>query len=208
MELIGNMRVMLTKAKLALEQSQQGASDEVLVSIKEVEERKRSVRIKGLKKKPPIHLGRNQVNTYAIRITKMIVDIEDSHPRPMHPSAIYQSPSMTYPSTTYQLAPVVHPPSAYTATINAPPTYQFAPAHPSLHFQLAPTTNPSPAYQYASTTHHSLSYQSSPTHNRHYMANDPCWKTDNGFRSNYLGEVHRRILAKRPDFAKIVYEST
>ncbi|GKD56871.1 Myb/SANT-like domain-containing protein [Tanacetum coccineum] len=36
------------------------------------------------------------------------------------------------------------------------------------------------------------------------MANDPSWKTDNGFRSNYLGEVHRRILAKRPDFAKIV----
>ncbi|GKA50215.1 Myb/SANT-like domain-containing protein [Tanacetum coccineum] len=149
--------------------------------------------------------------------------------RPVHPSAVYQSPTMTYPSTTYQSAPVVHPPSAYTPTTNAPPTYQFAPAHPASHFQFAPTTNPLPAYQYASTTHHSPSHQSSPTthstlprgrgKNKCFweesetellldvlqdMANDPSWKTDNGFRSNYLGEVHRRILAKRPDFAKIV----
>nr|GEV29051.1 hypothetical protein [Tanacetum cinerariifolium] len=134
---------------------------------------------------------------------------------------------MTHPSTTYQSAPVVHPPSAYTPTTNA--TYQFASAHPASDFQFAPTTNPSPAYQYASTTHRSPSSQS--THTTHStlprgrgknkcfweesetellldvlqdMANDPSWKTDNVFRSNYLGDVHRRILAKRPDFAKIV----
>nr|GEU67681.1 hypothetical protein [Tanacetum cinerariifolium] len=149
--------------------------------------------------------------------------------RPVHPSAVYQSPTMTHPSTTYQSAPVVHPLSAYTPTTNASPTYQFASAHPASDFQFAPTTNPSPAYQYASTTHHSPSFQFTPTthstlprgrgKNKCFweesetellldvlqdMANDPSWKTDNGFRSNYLGEVHRRILAKRPDFAKIV----
>ena len=34
------------------------------------------------------------------------------------------------------------------------------------------------------------------------MASDPSWKTNGGFRNNYLSEVHRRILAKRPDFSK------
>ncbi|GKB37564.1 hypothetical protein Tco_0882506 [Tanacetum coccineum] len=114
-----------------------------------------------------------------------------------HPSAVYQSPAMTYPPTTYQSAPVFDP-----------------------------KTNPSPPYQYASTTHYSQSYQSSPTthstlrgKNKCFweesetellldvlqdMENDPPWKTDNGFRSNYLGEVHRWILAKRSDLSKIV----
>ncbi|GKD03492.1 Myb/SANT-like domain-containing protein [Tanacetum coccineum] len=36
------------------------------------------------------------------------------------------------------------------------------------------------------------------------MACDPSWKTDTGFRSNYLCEVHRRILVKRPSFSKKV----
>nr|GEU31477.1 myb/SANT-like domain-containing protein [Tanacetum cinerariifolium] len=36
------------------------------------------------------------------------------------------------------------------------------------------------------------------------MACDPSWKTDTGFRSNYMCEVHRRILVKRPKFSKIV----
>ncbi|GKD58539.1 hypothetical protein Tco_1296048 [Tanacetum coccineum] len=36
------------------------------------------------------------------------------------------------------------------------------------------------------------------------MACDPSWKTDNGFRSNYMAEVQRRILVKRPTFSKKV----
>ena len=36
------------------------------------------------------------------------------------------------------------------------------------------------------------------------MACDPSWKTDNGFRSNYMAEVQRRILIKRPTFSKKV----
>ena len=39
-----------TKVELTLEQSQQGVSNDVLVSIEGVEELKRNVRIKGLKK--------------------------------------------------------------------------------------------------------------------------------------------------------------
>ncbi|GKE09333.1 hypothetical protein Tco_1412884 [Tanacetum coccineum] len=37
--------------------------------------------IKG-EKKPSLHLGRNQVNTYAIRNTKLLSGIEDSHHEP------------------------------------------------------------------------------------------------------------------------------
>ncbi|GJV29487.1 hypothetical protein Tco_1385935 [Tanacetum coccineum] len=33
------------------------------------------------------------------------------------------------------------------------------------------------------------------------MACDPSWKTDNGFRSNHMAEVQRRILVKRPTFS-------
>ncbi|PWA26096.1 myb/SANT-like domain-containing protein [Artemisia annua] len=36
------------------------------------------------------------------------------------------------------------------------------------------------------------------------MACDPSWKTDGGFRSNYLCAVHRRILIKMPTFSKLV----
>ncbi|GJW23502.1 hypothetical protein Tco_0034124 [Tanacetum coccineum] len=42
--------IMQTKIELTLEQTQQGVSDEVLVSIKGVEELKRKVKIKGEKK--------------------------------------------------------------------------------------------------------------------------------------------------------------
>ncbi|GJS64725.1 retrovirus-related pol polyprotein from transposon TNT 1-94 [Tanacetum coccineum] len=69
---------MPTKIELTLEQSQQGVSNDVLVSIEGVEELKRNVWIKGLKKEA-LHttLGRNRVNTYAVRITMLIADIED-----------------------------------------------------------------------------------------------------------------------------------
>ncbi|GJS80085.1 hypothetical protein Tco_0729966 [Tanacetum coccineum] len=47
--------IMPTKIELTLEQSQQGVSNNVLVSIEGVEELKRNVWIKGLKKKPSTH---------------------------------------------------------------------------------------------------------------------------------------------------------
>ncbi|GJV19119.1 hypothetical protein Tco_1368139 [Tanacetum coccineum] len=69
---------MPTKIELTLEQSQQGVSNDVLVSIEGVEELKRNVWIKGCKERsPPHNLGRNRVNTYAVRITMLIADIED-----------------------------------------------------------------------------------------------------------------------------------
>ncbi|GJR78198.1 hypothetical protein Tco_0148983 [Tanacetum coccineum] len=69
---------MPTKIELTLEQSQQGVSNDVLVSIEGVEELKRNVWIKGCKESsPPHNLGRNRVNTYAVRITMLIADIED-----------------------------------------------------------------------------------------------------------------------------------
>nr|GFA08361.1 hypothetical protein [Tanacetum cinerariifolium] len=43
-----------------------------VLSAEGVEELKRKVKIKGEKKKPSLHLGRNRVNTSAVRITKMI----------------------------------------------------------------------------------------------------------------------------------------
>ncbi|GKA27562.1 hypothetical protein Tco_0713730 [Tanacetum coccineum] len=73
---------MHTKTELTLEQTQQGVSDEVLVSIEGVEELKRNVNIKGEKMKPSLHLGRNRVNTHAIRNTKLLSGIEDSHHGP------------------------------------------------------------------------------------------------------------------------------
>nr|GEZ45736.1 hypothetical protein [Tanacetum cinerariifolium] len=62
---------MLTKIELTLEQSQQGASNNVLVSIEGVEELTRNVWIKG-ENKAALHytLGKNRVNTYAIGFHK------------------------------------------------------------------------------------------------------------------------------------------
>ncbi|GJU04875.1 hypothetical protein Tco_1121305 [Tanacetum coccineum] len=73
---------MQTKTELTLEQTQQGVSNEVLVSIKGVEELKRNVKIRVKRKKLSLHLGRNRVNTYAIRNTKLLFGIEDSHHGP------------------------------------------------------------------------------------------------------------------------------
>ncbi|GKA72058.1 Myb/SANT-like domain-containing protein [Tanacetum coccineum] len=36
------------------------------------------------------------------------------------------------------------------------------------------------------------------------MACDPLWKTDGGFRSNYMGGLHRRILIRSLNFSKRV----
>ncbi|GKB28108.1 hypothetical protein Tco_0867509 [Tanacetum coccineum] len=50
---------MWTKTELTLEQTQQGVSDEVLVSIEGVEELKRKVKIKGEKKEALLTLSRH-----------------------------------------------------------------------------------------------------------------------------------------------------
>ena len=56
--------------ELVLEQTQQGASDEVSVSAEGVEEWKKKCKDKGWKERsPPYILGRNRVNTYAVKIT-------------------------------------------------------------------------------------------------------------------------------------------
>nr|GEV87282.1 hypothetical protein [Tanacetum cinerariifolium] len=70
--------IMSTKIELTLEQSQQVVSKDILVSIKGVEELKRNLWIKGLKKEA-LHytLGRNRVNTYAISFTNVNSGIED-----------------------------------------------------------------------------------------------------------------------------------
>nr|GEU52243.1 hypothetical protein [Tanacetum cinerariifolium] len=61
--------IMPTKIELTLEQSQQGVSNDVLVSIEEVKELKRNVWIKGENKAALRYtLGRNRVNTYAISL--------------------------------------------------------------------------------------------------------------------------------------------
>ncbi|GJV86223.1 hypothetical protein Tco_1530161 [Tanacetum coccineum] len=72
------MGIMPTKAELALEQSQQGVSYEVSVSIEGVDERKRIVRIKGEKKEDLYTtLGRNWISTCLYRLSHSeIVDIE------------------------------------------------------------------------------------------------------------------------------------
>ncbi|GJR45682.1 hypothetical protein Tco_1313785 [Tanacetum coccineum] len=72
---------MPTEMELTLEQTQQGVSYEVSVSIEGIEDiEKEMVRIKcDNKEAPPIHLGRNRVNTYAVRNTQVLSDIEDSH---------------------------------------------------------------------------------------------------------------------------------
>ncbi|GKA19908.1 hypothetical protein Tco_0699823 [Tanacetum coccineum] len=55
--------IMQTKKELTLEQTQQGVSDEVLVNIDGVEERKRNVRIKGVKKEA-LHTLRQKPGQY------------------------------------------------------------------------------------------------------------------------------------------------
>nr|GEX28152.1 reverse transcriptase domain-containing protein [Tanacetum cinerariifolium] len=62
-----------TEKELILEHTQQGISHEVSVSTEGVEELKRNDKIKGVKKEALlIHLGRNRVNTYAIKNTKVL----------------------------------------------------------------------------------------------------------------------------------------
>ncbi|GJV16903.1 hypothetical protein Tco_1362226 [Tanacetum coccineum] len=56
-----------TKMELVLEQTQQGTSYEISVSTEGVEELKEKLRYRVKSKKPSLHLGRNRVNTYAVK---------------------------------------------------------------------------------------------------------------------------------------------
>nr|GEU77627.1 hypothetical protein [Tanacetum cinerariifolium] len=69
---------MPTKIELALEQSQQGVSNDVLVSTKGVEELKRNVRIKGVKKEalPTLKAETGPIHMLSV-FTKVISGIED-----------------------------------------------------------------------------------------------------------------------------------
>ncbi|GKB57269.1 hypothetical protein Tco_0913455 [Tanacetum coccineum] len=66
-----NKGIMPTKIELTLEQSQQGVSNDVLVSIEGVEELKRNVWIKGVKKEA-LHttLGRDRVGPHGTRASR------------------------------------------------------------------------------------------------------------------------------------------
>ncbi|GJT47542.1 putative ribonuclease H-like domain-containing protein [Tanacetum coccineum] len=70
---------MPTKTELTLEQSQQGVSNDVLVSIEGVEELKRNVWIKGLNESSPPHTLRQNrsINMLRRSQTMLIADIED-----------------------------------------------------------------------------------------------------------------------------------
>nr|GEU51127.1 hypothetical protein [Tanacetum cinerariifolium] len=66
-----------TEMELVPEQTKQGTSYEVSVSAEGVEEFKRKVKIKGEEKEALLTLRQKLVNTSAVRITKMIANIED-----------------------------------------------------------------------------------------------------------------------------------
>ncbi|GKD62668.1 hypothetical protein Tco_1300177, partial [Tanacetum coccineum] len=68
---------MPTKIELTLEQLQQGVSNDVLVSIEGVKEIKKCIDKGSKESSPPHKLGKNWVNTYVVRITMLIADIED-----------------------------------------------------------------------------------------------------------------------------------
>ncbi|GJU38354.1 retrovirus-related pol polyprotein from transposon TNT 1-94 [Tanacetum coccineum] len=78
--------IMTTETELALEQSQQGVSYEVSVTIEGVEERKRIVRIKGVKKEA-LHttLGRNR----NIRVILFSIHSDDGNPSRVNIKQLY-----------------------------------------------------------------------------------------------------------------------
>nr|GEY49713.1 hypothetical protein [Tanacetum cinerariifolium] len=77
-----NIGIVSTEMELIMEQTQQGISHEVSVSVEGVEELKRKVKIKGERKKPSYILGRNWVNTSIVRNTKPLSGIEENRHRP------------------------------------------------------------------------------------------------------------------------------
>ncbi|GJU31661.1 E3 ubiquitin protein ligase XBAT32 [Tanacetum coccineum] len=144
-------------------------------------------------------------------------------------SPSYQSSPTTYHSQAYQSAPTTNPSSSYNPHVTHPtPNIQFSPmpSH-STSNQSSHMTQNSPVNQSTPRTHGSMTNQSAPSSlvlwghgkNKCYweetktqllievlqdMACYPLWKTDGGFRSNYMGELHRRILIRSPNFLKQV----
>ncbi|GJW39964.1 hypothetical protein Tco_0065809 [Tanacetum coccineum] len=129
-------------------------------------------------------------------------------------SPSYQSSPMTYHSPAYQSAPTTNPSSSYNPHVTHPtPNIQFAlaPSH-STSNQSSHMKQNSPANQFTLRTHGSTTNQYALSSsvlrgrgkNKCYweetetqllievlqdMACDPLWKTDVGFRSNYMGEL-------------------
>ncbi|GJU17117.1 hypothetical protein Tco_1145083, partial [Tanacetum coccineum] len=66
---------MRTKTELTLEQTQQGVSDEVLVSIEGVEELKRNVKIKGEKKEALLTLRQKPEHQSDTKVLTMTMEI-------------------------------------------------------------------------------------------------------------------------------------
>ncbi|GKB30404.1 hypothetical protein Tco_0869805 [Tanacetum coccineum] len=66
---------MRTKTELTLEQTQQGVSDEVLVSIEGVEELKRKVKIKGEKKEALLTLRQKPEHQSDTKVLTMTMEI-------------------------------------------------------------------------------------------------------------------------------------
>ena len=84
--------IMPTKVEPTLEQSQQGVSNDILVSIEGVEELKRYVWIKGSKERSPPHNLRQKPGQFInYQNHKMIVDIEERHHGPS--DAMHNPPS-------------------------------------------------------------------------------------------------------------------
>ncbi|GJT66751.1 hypothetical protein Tco_1018231 [Tanacetum coccineum] len=107
-----------------------GSSHEVSVSTEGVEELKRIVKIKGVKKEALHSTRQKQVNTYAARITKMIADIEDRHHGPKHPSefetmVFHNEDGILLEPTSNMLS---RPHKGVKASANSDDTYSFTSA--------------------------------------------------------------------------------
>ncbi|GKD46662.1 hypothetical protein Tco_1271307 [Tanacetum coccineum] len=122
----------------------------------------------------------------------VVDDLETSISKNAHMSSMAHT---SHPSPSYEMPAMTH---------NSPP-YQFNPiTHSSAAFQPAPST---PINESRPIVHPSPTYQATPTPatvRGREIACDPSWKTDTGFRSNYMTEVQRMILVKRPTFSKKV----
>ncbi|GJU74823.1 Myb/SANT-like domain-containing protein [Tanacetum coccineum] len=137
--------------------------------------------------------------------------------RTSHPPPSYETPGMTYASPPYQFNPMTHPSSSYQFGLTTHPSEAYQPAPTTPINETGPTVHPAPTHQPTPTLvpaavrgrgRQKCYWEESETQLLievlQEMACDPSWKTDNGFRSNYMSEVHRRILVKRPTFSKKV----
>ncbi|GKA65913.1 Myb/SANT-like domain-containing protein [Tanacetum coccineum] len=140
--------------------------------------------------------------------------------RTSYPSPSYETPDMTHLSPPYQFNPMTFPSSSNQLTPMTHPSPAYQHAHSTPINESGPVVHSSPTYQ---ATLEATSAAPATVRGRgrqkgyweesetqllievlQEMACDPSWKTENGFRSNYMAEVQRRILVKRPTFSKKV----